>query len=280
MHMPGRKPTTAGYKKMKMVVSVVLLTSWLLSVGLPSQALNVKSKTFRSPPILLALGSVSNKYYYDSFDAEVVDENGIPVPLHETYLHHWVAVPYYALKKGHGARKGILTRRNDGVCKTSLGQYFGHGSETRHTSTWVPDRYGIETGNPEKAPPGYEEKWSLNIHAIDTRGVIDKPGCTECKCDLYNVTVGEDGRAISKNYTGGMLCCYDQTRCRVKQGFIGNARKLFFQYTVTWLDWTDAMVPVSIYVIDVIDTALLAGTAQGSCKPCCNIPASHYSNPL
>jgi hypothetical protein len=275
---------------MKMTVFLVLLISLLSAIApLPSEALNVrghllKSKTFRSPPILLGPGSVSNKYYADidfpqghvaikSFDAEVVDENGVPVPLHETYLHHWVAEPYYALKNSHSSAdtqklpKGVL-KRNDGVCKTTLGQYFGLGSETRHTATWVPDPYGIETGNPEKAPEGYEEKWLLNIHAIDTRGVTDKPGCTECKCAFYNVTIDEYGRTIPKNYTGGLYCCYDQTQCQVKEGFNGEVRKLFLQYKVTWLDWTDAVVPVKIYIFDVTDTALLDGTAKSSCKVC------------
>ncbi|VAI74516.1 unnamed protein product [Triticum turgidum subsp. durum] len=277
----------AAGDKMKMAGSVVLLISLLSAIApLPSEALNVrghllKSKTFRSPPILLGPGSVSNKYHHDvdfprghlavkSFDAEVVDENGVPVPLHETYLHHWVAEPYYALKNSQSPDtqnlpKGML-KRNDGVCKTTLGQYFGLGSETRHTATWVPDPYGIEIGNEDKAPEGYEEKWLLNIHAIDTRGVVDKPSCTECKCDFYNVTIDEYGRTISKNYTGGLFCCYDQTQCRVKEGFNGEVRKLFLQYTVTWLDWTDAVVPVKIYIFDVTDTAMLDGTPEHSCK--------------
>lgn len=30
----------------------------------------------------------------------MVDENGIPVPLYEVYLHHWVVIKVY-VKKGH-----------------------------------------------------------------------------------------------------------------------------------------------------------------------------------
>ncbi|XP_003574848.1 uncharacterized protein LOC100825842 isoform X2 [Brachypodium distachyon] len=276
---------------MKMALLVMLLIPLLSAI--PSQALRVrghrlKSKTFRSPAILLSPGSVSNKYYYDidfprghialkSFRAEVVDEDGVPVPLHETYLHHWIAEPYYALKNnGSGADAQKLPTRkkvlNDGVCNV-LGQYFGLGSETRHTATWVPDPYGIEAGNPEKVPKGgYEEKWFLNVHAIDTSGVIDKLRCTECECGSYNVTVDEDGITIPKNYTGGLFCCYDQTQCQLIDGFGSNLRgakrKLFLQYTVTWLDWTNAkVVPVRIYIFDATDTALLDGTSPGdSCQ--------------
>ena len=70
---------------------------------------NVKTAVFLSPKFELGPGSVANKYDYDidfprghialkSFNAEVVDEAGNPVPLHETYLHHWVVGRYYQPK--------------------------------------------------------------------------------------------------------------------------------------------------------------------------------------
>ncbi|RLN05522.1 uncharacterized protein C2845_PM13G24070 [Panicum miliaceum] len=229
----------------------------------------LKSRTFLSPPFSLRPGSVSNKWYMDvafprghlalkSFNGEVVDARGAPVPLHETYLHHWLVVPYYAAARGgEGGGETTLPRANSGVCKGSLGQYFGLGSETRRTATWVPDPYGIEIGG-GGAPEGYEERWSLNVHAIDTRGAADKPGCTECRCDLYNVTVDESGRRIADGYGGGLHCCYDQTR---------EPRELFLRYTVMWVDWSDAaVVPVRIYILDVTDTALLDGKPDPDCK--------------
>jgi hypothetical protein len=149
------------------------------------------------------------------------------------------------------------------VCEGDThGQYYGLGSETRRTATWVPDPYGVEAGDPAAEPEGYEERWMLNVHAIDTRGAADRLGCTECRCDLYNVTVDEHGRRIADDYSGGLLCCYDQTRCRVEDGFVdGEARKLFFRYTVMWLDWSDdaAIVPVNIYIFDVTHRPLPVG---------------------
>ncbi|KAF8712703.1 hypothetical protein HU200_028467 [Digitaria exilis] len=264
------------------VLLVLLVTFLSAHAPFESEALNVrghrllKSKTFLSPPFLLTPGSVSNKFYYDidfprghlalkSFSAEVVDMNGAPVPLHETYLHHWIVEPYYTKTQQSAPRKTMTLKRNSGVCKDTLGQYYGLGSESRHTATWVPDPYGIEVGNP---PQGYDEKWLLNVHAIDTRGVTDKLGCTECRCDLYNVTVDEYGRAIGKNYSGGLYYCYDQTQCRMKGGFSngGEPRQLFLRYTVTWLGWSDAVVPVEIYIFDVTDTALLVGKSETACK--------------
>ncbi|KAL0441750.1 UNVERIFIED_CONTAM: hypothetical protein Sradi_0113900 [Sesamum radiatum] len=225
----------------------------------------VKTDVFLSPKFVSEPGLVSDKFYYNvnfprghialkSFNGEVIDEKGNPVPLHETYLHHWAVLRYYQ-------RKGIDTPRhhddhiavkNSGVCD-SLSQYFGLGSETRRTATYVPDPYGIEVGNPADIPDGYEERWLLNVHAIDTRGAEDKLSCIECRCDLYNVIADAHGRALPVNYTGGWKCCYDDRKCRVKEGFEGVKRSLFLRYTVKYVDWDASIVPVKIFILDVTD---------------------------
>ncbi|XP_073000166.1 uncharacterized protein [Typha latifolia] len=181
--------------KLRMLFLVTLLSAFTLHA---SQAFNiggppVKSAVFLSPPFFLQPGSVVNKFYFDvpfpkghiglkRFDAEVVDENGVPVPLHETYLHHWVVERYYGEKepeiKGDAKSEElelskVILVRNSGICNHTLGQYFGLGSETRKTATWIPDPYAIEVGNPKDTPNGFEERWLLNVHAIDTRGVED-----------------------------------------------------------------------------------------------------------
>ncbi|CAH9110515.1 unnamed protein product [Cuscuta epithymum] len=226
----------------------------------------LKTATFRSPAFELEPGSVENKFYYDvgfpkghiavkGFHAEVVDEAGNSIPLHETYLHHWVVERYYRLKGGaDDSRPGAILVRNSGICP-GLSQYFGLGSETRKTDTRVPDPYGIEVGKAEEVPEGYEEAWLLNVHAIDTRGAVDRLGCTECRCALYNVSVDEDGKALEKDYVGGLRCCYDGTRCRVNaaQG-TGGRRRLYLQYTVTYLHWDSSFLPVKIYIFDVTDS--------------------------
>ncbi|KAL5566013.1 hypothetical protein UlMin_029177 [Ulmus minor] len=260
-----------------------------------SQALRIHSKTktksavFLSPVFELEPGSVVNRIYYNidfprghialkRFHAEVVDEAGNPIPLHETYLHHWVVARYFyrkdaATTKDDGSiRNKYLSGRNSGICqKDVLGQYFGLGSETRRTSTYVPDPFGIELGNPAEIPKGYEERWMLNVHAIDTRGAEDKLGCTECQCHLYNVSKDEYGRPLSPDYIGGLNCCYDHTHCRVIQGFEGAKRSLFLRYTVEWIDWSDHIVPVRIYIFDVTDTPVALNDSkvdsyEHSCK--------------
>ncbi|KAG6480136.1 uncharacterized protein LOC122021780 isoform X1 [Zingiber officinale] len=237
----------------------------------------VKSAVFLSPPLTLRPGSVASKLYYNvpfprghialkSFNGEVVDGNGTPVPLHETYLHHWVMERYYARKGGAATEtnysdikssdnSSYIWARNAGICIGTLRQHFGLGSETRRTDTWVPDPYGIEVGNPSQVPDGYEERWVLNIHAIDTRGVVDRLGCTECKCSLYNVTKDEFGAPLPKHYVGGLYCCHDQTQCKVREGYGNVARTLHLRYTVKWLDWLENhLVPVKIYIFDVTDS--------------------------
>lgn len=233
----------------------------------------VKSDVLLSPEFVLKPGSVSNKFYYNidfpkghigikSFNAEVVDEAGVSVPLHETYLHHWVVGRYY-VRKGVDDKKlksypkdtnyDFIFARNSGLCR-DLGQYFGLGSETRKTDSHVPDPYAIEVGNPAEIPYGYEERWFLNVHAIDTRGVVDKLGCTECRCNLYNVTSDEYGRPLSPDYDGGLYCCYDQTQCKVKEGVANSPRRLYLRYTIKWVDWDSSALPVSIYIFDITDT--------------------------
>ncbi|KAF4384636.1 hypothetical protein F8388_003943 [Cannabis sativa] len=250
---------------------LLVFTSTLIPCSNSLRISKMKSMVYRSPKFELEPGSVVNKYFYNvdfprghiglkSFHAEVVDEAGDSVPLHETYIHHWAIVRYYQpkdeyQKNNNTSNTNITIARNSGICQDDvLGQYYGFGSETRKTSTFAPDPYGHEVGNPAETPDGYEERWFLNVHAIDTRGAVDKLGCTECRCDLYNVSTDEYGWPLRPDYRGGLLCCYDQTRCKVRKGFQGVKRSLYLKYTVEWIDWNESILPLKIYIFDVTDT--------------------------
>ncbi|CAI8590375.1 unnamed protein product [Vicia faba] len=230
---------------------------------------NVKTTVFYSPKIELSPGFISNKIYYDvdfprghialkSFHAELVDELGNSVPLQETYLHHWVVEKYQQPKNvpNNFQIDNIILVRNSGLCQGDvLGQYYGLGAETRGTKTYIPDPYGVEIGNPEEVPQGYEEKWLINVHAIDTRGVKDRMGCIECKCDLYNVTINAlDGKPLDPSYKGGLGCCPDNGQCKMKKGFMGPKHVIYLKYTIMWINWNDFVVPVKIYILDVTDS--------------------------
>ncbi|KAK8603983.1 hypothetical protein V6N13_096448 [Hibiscus sabdariffa] len=69
-----------------------------------------------------------------------------------------------------------------------------------------------------------------------------------------NVTVDEYGRLLRPDYKGGLLCCYDQTQCKVKQGFDGVRRTLYLRYTVKWVDMDRSVLPVKVYIFDITDT--------------------------
>ncbi|CAK9163220.1 unnamed protein product [Ilex paraguariensis] len=270
--------------------------AWLLSVSILLLVISVqnsqarlrdkngeKSAVFLSPEFVLEPGSVVNRYYHNidfprghiaikNFNAEVVDEAGNPVPLYETYLHHWIVVRYYQRKGVEMSKDNtdvdfnnsdIITAGNNGLCNRSLPQHWGLGSETRKTATHVPDPFGIEVGNQAEIPDGYEEIWFLNVHAIDTRGTEDWLGCTECRCDLYNATTDDNGRPLRPDYVGGMTCCHHDKQCRLREGFEGAKRSLYLRYTVKWVDWDNSIVPVNIYVLDVTDKWKRSGETTG-----------------
>lgn len=228
----------------------------------------VETAVFLSPKFVLEPGSVFENTFYNidfprghiaikSFDAEIVDRGGNPVSLHETYLHHWLPIRYYARKGSQIPnlndsesydKPAIIIVKNKGLCDSYLVERFGLGSESRKTETYVPDPYGVEVGNPSEIPEGYEERWMLDIHAIDTRGVDDRLGCIECRCDLYNVTK-------DSGYKGGSSCCYNKTKCKSKNGFQDTMAVLFLKYTVKYVNWDNTILPVGIYILDVTTTS-------------------------
>ncbi|CAI0410792.1 unnamed protein product [Linum tenue] len=239
-----------------------LLLALLLSLATAQawEALPLQKRAFYSPSFSMAPGSVAFDYFYDvefprghlalkSFRADVVDADDNVIPYHEVYLHHSYIVRYYQARND-----GFIYRRNHGICQGDLlGQYFGLGTEMQSTPTAVPDPYGIEIGNPAPIPHGFDEKWLLVVHAIDTRGAVDRFGCAECRRDLYNVTVDQFGEPLKDDYYGGLSCCYAHTQCKVREDYEGTTRSLRMRYTLTWTEWVPSIIPVRVYIFDVTD---------------------------
>ncbi|KAE8672273.1 hypothetical protein F3Y22_tig00111847pilonHSYRG00030 [Hibiscus syriacus] len=166
----------------------------------------------------------------ESFNAELVDEAGNPVPLYDTYLHHWLVVRFF-VRQGLGTRNvsrfnssDYISGRNSGICNDGALDQF---------SVSVPRLRG--------------QLRSCNRY----EGTEDTMGCTECQCDLYNVMRDEIGQPLSPNYKGGLLCCYYGTRRRRKEGFNGIKRTLYLRYTVKWIDMDSSIMPVKVYILDV-----------------------------
>ncbi|KAJ1403141.1 Stress up-regulated Nod 19 [Sesbania bispinosa] len=263
--------------------TLVLLSSTTYSIYQGPQN-PIKSATFVSESFEVGPGSIVNKAFLDiqfprghvgvkSFDAELVDEEGNSVPLYDTYLHHFFAIKYFVKanmsKDGHDPFEGFIFKRNEGMCNSYiLPHYWGLGTESRGTTSKIPDPFAVEHGNPAYIPPGYQEKWLLNIMGIDTRGAKDKKGCTECRCDrfnlpkdFYNVTMGIDGKPLSTNYKGGIFCCHDGLQCKLKKGAKAPSRKLSLRYKITWVEWDEHQIPLKFYILDSTDRVRKNGTS-------------------
>ncbi|KAK2354436.1 hypothetical protein QL285_091957 [Trifolium repens] len=249
-------------------------------------------------------GKVASKTFYDvefpkghvgikSFDAELVDEEGNSVPLYEAYLHHWFAIKYHAKDWSMSKiipkdpMEGTIYIRNQGTCGTYiLPIYWGLGAESRGTKSQIPDPYAVEHGNPSKIPFGYQEKWLLNLLIIDTRGTKDREGCTECRCDhfnlpknFYNVTTGIDGKPLGSNYKGGLFCCQDNLQCKLQKGFEAPTRKLALRYKITWVDWNQQQIPLRFYILDSTDRVRTNGSQFiHDCKVEFTVPQSNDRN--
>lgn len=152
-------------RKLATILTILLVKQQLQT---SANANAVKTKVFLSPEMVSEGGFVSNKNYFNigfprghigvkSVNAELVDERGYPVPLHEAYLHHWVIQRYLAPKNTAGIPKNrgnVSIIRNSGICDAAVTQYFGLGAETRKTATDIPDPYGIQVGDPVGIPAG------------------------------------------------------------------------------------------------------------------------------
>jgi hypothetical protein len=44
------------------------------------------------------------------------------------------------------------------------------------------------------------------------------------RCNLYNATTDEDGKALPEGYIGGLRCCGDGNQCAVQEGYNGERR--------------------------------------------------------
>ncbi|XP_022988529.1 uncharacterized protein LOC111485742 [Cucurbita maxima] len=262
------------------LLSVALIMAMIprLNTAVINKNQAIKTKSFLTPLFTMTPGSVVERFYYSTnfpkahialkgFDVEVVDDASNPVPLFETYLHHWAISRYYQHKDAKDPNTNVsftqinepnfMIAGNNGVCqKHVFPQFYGTGADSRRTSSFLPNPYGIEVGNEVEVPLGYEEKWVLNLHAIDTRGVEDRLGCIECQRHLYNVTKDEVGMALEVDYKGGLRCCYDKTKCKLRESYEGGEeRSLYVRYTVKWMDWDDDLViPLKVYIFHVTDT--------------------------
>lgn len=269
-----------------MCLAVVVVDGRIIAQegGSACDSLNVKKVTYMSPPLTAKPGEVNNKYFPGEFpkghigiksvNAELVDQDGASVPLSEIYLHHWILLEFAVPKENSKRHMGHLLRKMRRQHKhgmhydattsasfeaphhhkfhagraTKFVNFLGMGGETRHTETRLPGRYVLESG---KEMEGYETVWTLNVHGLDTRGAVNRMGCAECRCNLFNATTDEDGKPLPEGYIGGLRCCGDGQQCAIKEGYNKGERTFYLQYTWEYFDWNECLVPTTSVGIDV-----------------------------
>jgi hypothetical protein len=244
--------------------------------------------TYLSPALKMRPGDVKNKYFNVeaplgghfatvNFEAELVYEDGEPVLQNDVYLHHWSMLEY-AVPEGAAELVGqelydevmrspphVYHRRPWNGVGRELKQAWAMGGETRHLNFEMPAPYGLECGG-----EGIRTQWVLNVHAVDTRGALDRMGCYECKCHLFT---GINHANLPEGYLGGMKCCTDESRCVLRDDVNGDdaalERTVHLKYTWTHVAFDECVVPVQHVGLDVLGdaAATVEYTVEGHCKP-------------
>lgn len=242
--------------------------------------------TFLSPALTLRPGEVKTKYFdvappevagrfaTVNFQAELVyADSGEPVLQSDVYLHHYSMLEY-AVPAGLHKLVGdeieeqmrtspphVYHRRPwDGVGR-ELKQAWAMGGETRGLNFQMPAPYGLECDA--------RNQWVLNVHSIDMRGALNKHGCYECRCDLFNGGVHDN---LPEGYLGGMKCCPDGARCSVQANFNNNdatlERTIHLKYTWTYVPLDECVVPLQHVGLDVLgdNSNTVEYTVEGHCN--------------
>jgi len=239
---------------------LLLLVPTVLAADCNGYQRTEKVKVFNSPSVTSRPGIVNNKYFdveaptghfaTVDFNAELVYDNGEPVPLTDVYLHHWILLEYESdASPEHVKKMANMNPANSYLGKTrGLRQAWAKGGETRHLNSYMPAPYGSVSGG-----DGVKTKWMVNLHGIDTRGAAHRWACTECRCDLFSG--GNRTQDLPEDYIGGLYCCEDETRCKLREGFNGDdvsfERKYHLQYTWTYIDYDECIVPLTQMGLDV-----------------------------
>ncbi|XP_073220914.1 uncharacterized protein, partial [Cicer arietinum] len=287
-------------------LSILLMLSSTIYSQQKEYENHIKSATFVSEKFEIGPGNVVSKALMEiefpkghigvkSFDVDLIDEEGNSIPLYETYLHHWFVINFINKNVSHDHNahtnpyEDAIFKRNDGTCNGGiLPQYWGLGSESRGTSSKIPDPFAVEVGNPKAIPQGWEEKWLFSIMVIGTRGTENRKTCSECRCDqfnlpenYFNVTVDINGKPLSPDYKGGIFCCHDNFQCKLRKGFEAPRRNLALRYKVTWVDWDEQQIPARFYILDSTDRVKTIGSQIiHDCQSEYTIPENNGDDPF
>jgi len=213
------------------------------------------TETFRSSVFSLHAGEVAfsnpyktvlqfpktgGDYMITKFQGEVVDANGVSVPLDEVYLHHWLIFNEQ--------------KPNLGVCGGYLKYNFGIGAESRGTPVEYPSGYGWRASS--------SDTWGMNLHILRTQGLKVTTNhsqavkqCIECWPDT--------GKSCS---TAGFDCCQDGSYCPV-DGSVTGTRDYYFQYKVEYTTSITSLAEVHAIVLDASNCQVETNIKQNDLDP-------------
>eukprot|EP00466_Bigelowiella_natans_P005813 jgi/Bigna1/89912/estExt_fgenesh1_pg.C_580015 len=199
------------------------------------------------PPGEIAITGFTADLVFDD-DSEI----GNPVPLTQTYLHHWT------VQQRINHNSGFCDYEAKRTGNLKLSYLFGVGSESRGTPIAFESPYGLVVND--------SDKWAVDLHAIDLRDTIDPLGCRECLCQETGV------KPRRKGYIGGLACCEDMTRCRTHSTSYTKDDIVSYRlrYNVTWREDIENITPLYIFVMDV--TGELSHTEERACMIEYDIP--------
>ncbi|PWA55556.1 hypothetical protein CTI12_AA426450 [Artemisia annua] len=117
---------------------------------------------------------------------------------------------------------------------------------------WILARYYLRVNYQD---PKYESNSGIQqsdyITARNARYTVFMLMVWKYRRSLYNVGQDEYGHPLKPNYVGGLNCCYDGVQCKVKNALESVKRNVYLKYTVEWVDWSNSVAPVKVFILDI-----------------------------
>ena len=190
-------------------------------------------------------------YAIVGFSGEIVDENGVSVPLSKVYDHHWIAV-----QKSH----------RNALCGGTPEYVVGIGAESRNTATQYPEGYGYYVGTSVA-----ENLWGANIHLLRTEylsgdSLTATKECNECyyaDTKGYMCNPGENGTFNCC----GQECPEDTCFCPTRDDAPTESKRYYLQYQVNYTYDLDMITPVDVGVVTAPDCEPYFGVYENNEEP-------------
>ena len=159
---------------------------------------------------------------------------------------------------------------NAGACSVGspaggyLTYMFGVGAESRNTPTTYGAPYGLVFKN--------TQEWGANIHLLRTHDVVSVKNCIECG-------YGPNKTCSHPSEAGRFACCMTGSICSLKHELPNVSKNYYLQYTVTWTENLQDVVPVKIMVLDASNCNIEYNIAAGSARNPIDVTELSWTSP-